>query len=99
MAGKNGFMTLKLVLSKTYDRIERNFLGAILKKMRFRERWIQLMLKCVDTVQYDKFHEGRRMGPIYSTSIVRQGDPLLAYLFLLCAEDFSALINNYERNI
>lgn len=38
--GKTGFMALKLYFSKAYDPIEWKFLGAILKKMGFSERWI-----------------------------------------------------------
>ena len=50
--GKNGKMTLKLDMSKAYDRVEWECLRQIMVKLGFHERWINLVMKCVSLVTY-----------------------------------------------
>jgi hypothetical protein len=40
LKGKKGFMALKLDISKAYDRLELNFLEAMLRKLGFANWWI-----------------------------------------------------------
>lgn len=49
--GKEGFMALKLDMSKAYDRIEWKFLKEILLTMGFSNWWTHLILQCVSTVE------------------------------------------------
>lgn len=95
--GKDGYMALKLDMSKAYDRVEWNFLREILLKMGFSQWWVSLVLKCVTTVNYTIIHGEHEMGPICPTRGIRQGDPLSPYLFIICAEGFSALLRKYEE--
>ncbi|KAM6570416.1 hypothetical protein CsatB_018401 [Cannabis sativa] len=67
-------------------------------RMGFHPRWVDLMMATVMNVKYTVVHSGRSMGPITPTRGIRQGDPLSPYLFLLCAEGFSSLIKQFERN-
>ena len=50
--GRNGFMTLKLDLSKAYDRVEWQFLGRMMMKMAFCPIWVKWILNCVTTASY-----------------------------------------------
>ena len=62
--------------------------------MGFHEIWIGWVLKCITTVSYSILINGEAHGNISPTKGLRQGDLLSSYLFLLCMEAFSALIND-----
>jgi hypothetical protein len=47
MWGKQGFMAMKLDMSKAYDRVEWRFLEAIMEIMGFESQWINLIMMCV----------------------------------------------------
>ncbi|KAL8135470.1 hypothetical protein AgCh_010202 [Apium graveolens] len=94
--GEEGFMALKLDMSKAYDRIEWDYLRAILLTLDFHEWWVQLIMQCICSVKYKVVHGLREMGSIVPTRGIRQGDPLSPYLFILCTEGLSAIIRKYE---
>jgi hypothetical protein len=93
LKGKEGFMALKIDMSKAYDRVEWDFLEAIMTKMGFASRWVHLVMTCVRTVTYSVLIHGRPYGHIVPTRGIRQGDPLSPYFFILCAEGLSALLH------
>ncbi|KAI9160304.1 hypothetical protein LWI28_006978 [Acer negundo] len=96
--GHKGLMALKVDMSKAYDRIEWGFLRAILEKMEFPQKWVDLVLDCVATVGFSFVLNGKVMGSIVPSRGLRQGCPLSPYLFILCAEALSCLIRKSERD-
>jgi hypothetical protein len=97
MWGKTGYMTLKLDMSKAYDRVEWAFLVEVMKKLGFADRWVELIMTCVTTVKYSVLINGEATGRICPSRGLRQGDPLSPYLFLLCTEALSAQLTKAER--
>ena len=65
--------------------------------MGFNEGWINLVMKCISSVSYSVIVNDTTPGNIVPTRELRQGDSLSPYLFLLCAEGFSALIHDAAR--
>jgi hypothetical protein len=50
--GKSGYCAVKLDMHKAYDRVEWIFLENMTRKLGFAERWISLMMACVNNVRY-----------------------------------------------
>ena len=63
-----------------------------MRKLRFEERWINLMMVCVKSVSYSILVNGEPKGLIRPSRGIRQGDPLSPFLFLLCTEGLHSLI-------
>ena len=94
--GTYGYMALKLDMSKAYDREKWYYLEGIMRKMGFRERWINLVMGCVKIVSYFVLVNGDPCGMIFPTRGIRQRDPLSLFLFLLCTEGLNGLIKKVE---
>jgi hypothetical protein len=97
MKGKDGYMALKLDISKAYDRVEWSFLEAIMKQIGFENRWISSIMTCVRTVKYSILVNGQPYGSINPIRGLRHGDPLSPYLFLLFVEGLCTTLNRVER--
>jgi hypothetical protein len=68
-----------------------------MSKMGFSQQWIGWIMLCVETVDYSVLLNGNPVGPIIPGRGLRQGDPLPPYLFIICVEGLSSLINRAEN--
>ena len=62
--GKFGVAALKIDMSKAYDRIEWEFLEAMMLRLGFDAKWVKLIMLCVSTVRYQVARDGKEIGPI-----------------------------------
>jgi hypothetical protein len=76
MWGEKGYEAIKVDISKAYDRVEWEFLEAIMRKLRFDELWTARVMACVSTMTYSVIVNGTLTGKIFPNRGIRQGDPL-----------------------
>ncbi|KAL6130571.1 hypothetical protein ACLB2K_068950 [Fragaria x ananassa] len=95
--GEDPYCVLKLDISKAYDRVEWFFLRSVMEKLGFSASWIDLVMRCVESVSFSFLWNGKTLGRFSPTRGLRQGDPLSPYLFLLCSKGLTSLLQKADQ--
>jgi hypothetical protein len=93
---KKPFFALKIDMMKAYDRIEWEYLHGCLSMLGFATNWVNMVMRCVTSVRYAVKVNGELTTPVVPSRGIRQGDPISPYLFLLCTEGLSCLLQKKE---
>uniref|UniRef100_A0A803QQJ3 Reverse transcriptase domain-containing protein n=1 Tax=Cannabis sativa TaxID=3483 RepID=A0A803QQJ3_CANSA len=95
--GMGGLMAIKLDMHKSYDRMEWTFIRKVLRANGFDEKSCGLIMSCVTGITYSAILNGTPLKKFQPQRGLRQGDPLSPFIFLLCQEVLSKIIQKHER--
>lgn len=90
-------MSLKLNMSKVYDKVECDYLEHTLNVLGFPTKFIKLIMQCVKTASFSILINSSSKGSILPSRGLYQGDPPLPYLFLLWTKGLANLLNNVAQ--
>ncbi|KAF7822290.1 reverse transcriptase [Senna tora] len=86
-------LAMKIDMAKAYDRVEWDFLEQVLLKLGFCVGWVDRVMACVKSVDYNVLVGGRKVADFKPGRGLRQGDPLSPCLFILVADVLSSMLN------
>lgn len=92
--GKDGYFIMSVDLEKAYDRVNWDFLSWVLKDIGFPSTWVSLIMSCISDTDFSLLWNGDKLESFAPKRGLRQGNPLSPYLFVLCLDCFSQMIEN-----
>lgn len=90
---KDGGMILQIDFKKAYDKVNQKFIEQTLIDFNFPNSWAKLIMFCVTLSPLVLKVNGQIIEFFKPGRVLRQGDPLSPYIFMLCMERLSNMIN------
>ncbi|KAM1885493.1 hypothetical protein ACFX14_038166 [Malus domestica] len=86
-------MTQLRPISLCFTLYKWSFIRDVLWEIGLRGKFLELIMQCVTIVKYQAIVNGKLTDSFSPHCGIRQGDPLSPYLFVLCMEKLSHIIN------
>lgn len=84
----------KFDLSKAYDKLNWCFIEQVLWELMIPPLLAKLIMSCVTSASFQVIFNGDLSNKFSSGSGIRQGDPISPYIFVLCMEKLSHIIQS-----
>ena len=95
--GRRGSMMIKIDFEKAYDRLRWSFIRDTLLELRLPQTMVDVVMNCIESAKLSILWNGEPMEYFHPSRGIRQGDPLSPYLYVLCMERLSHLIDREVR--
>lgn len=90
-------MVIKIDLQEAYNRLEWRFIDSVLFAWGFFAEASELLMSCINIVQYSIILNGSLIEQFKPTRGLHQGDPISLYVFILCVEVLSRMLLREEE--
>lgn len=91
--GKVGYMAVKIDFEKAYDRLRWSFICESLMELRIPQNLVEVVKQCINSVKLQILWNGEPLKEFSPSRGIRQGDPLFPYLYVICMERLTHLID------
>lgn len=95
--GRTSLMAIKIDMNKAYDRLNESILVLIMYKLGFSQSWIDRVMDLLKSTRFSILVNGKHSAYFQPSRGLRQGCPLSPYLFLLCSQGLSSLLNRQSN--
>ena len=97
---KNSCVYFKVDYEKAYDSVSWEFLYYMLGRLGLCEKWIIWIKSCLESSFVSVLVNGSPTSEFYPKRGLRQGDPLVSFLYLIVAEGLAGVVRKVvEKNL